>query len=268
MNKTSVLESLIQTVTQQGKPADDLLFGVLSDTMLRRELLTYPQVVETLRQAAILRSGVNCAAVEDELAELLSIEEDDSAAVGRAQQLMLHVQLCPWCAELYGTAQNVSAAQTSGRLAPWPITAAKRPRGAAPALPVIVSQIELKRVLGKIRQQAPAWRSGASRTDPKRRSEAPMPDPIVYAGILPNQPDLFVDITLSNAGDTINPILHLIVKLKGTGPYENRGVILQHEAETRTARTDSSGQARFVDVPPAWLDDASVSDLLVFVTPL
>lgn len=252
MNTTNLLKSLIQTVSQQGHLSDDLLFRVLSNTTLRRELLTYTEIVEALSQAAVERTGVDCATVENEFSALLLVEDAEIDALKPYQQMALHVRLCPWCAEMYMTARNIGAAQESGHLLPWPIK-----EGNAPTIPapIVVPRMELQRALHKFHRQAPVRRSGGTRPDPK-----------VYTTSVPSQPELFIHVTLATAENTMSPIPYLLVTLKGVGPCENRGIILQDENDTRTARTDENGQARFMDVPAAWLDEGAASDLILFVT--
>lgn len=248
------LTQLIDAVTHQRVVQPSVLHEVLSDPMLRRRLLNQHQIATALAQSATAQSGIDCAEVEDQIAILIDSEQRGEN-LEHFVPVQQHIHACPWCSELYGAARGLDSAQISGSVPQWPQQLKLAASLIPPSIvPLVVPRREVRRAIQEVEQL---------RAIPEVEQKH---QPIMYTGLVPGHPDLFITIQLTGKPSTDSGPLALLVQLQGTSPIGNRTITLQLDSKIRSARTNSAGQTSITDVPDSWLE-ADAGDLLIFIGP-
>jgi hypothetical protein len=100
--------------------AQRIIALLVGEPTIRQHVLAHQSLLVSLTQHAAQLSELDCATVHQLLATYLDAEQLGVADHTSYQRLVLHVQHCPLCCELYHNASAISAAQASGALPAWP----------------------------------------------------------------------------------------------------------------------------------------------------
>ncbi|MBA3944199.1 MAG: hypothetical protein H0X37_06500 [Herpetosiphonaceae bacterium] len=222
-------------------PPPEQVARVVTDPIGRREVLAHPAFAIALMEEARRISGLDCEEVGDQLALAFPPAAAATSSVLSTEHFILHLQLCPFCAEEYGLARDIEAAQDAGILPPWPRPA---PPGAStppsvrwlPPLDLVVPNMPLKVPTSQVSR---AWRGEH------------VAGQIVYADAVPGS-ELLLRATLTQLAAATPDSWELEVEIMPP-PQTSYRLRLQHGTATVETDADSSGIARFSGIPDAWI---------------
>lgn len=252
VSSDDVLTHVINVIKQGQQPQPSVLRQMLDDYSLRRRLLEQPAIADALAQAATLRSQVGCAEVGEEIPVLIDAERRGTA-LARLVQIKQHIELCPWCMDLYAATRALAEAQANGQAPQWPKPPVRPPLTIPPSiLPLVVSQKNIQHALRQARTLRGRHATGVNNR------------PLVYSGPVPGHPELFIDLQLRDMPKDDVTQTVLFVRIHGAASVANRTVTLQRGSEILSVRTNSAGETFIADVPSGWLQP-DAGDLLIFI---
>jgi hypothetical protein len=251
MDLKQELATALSTFASGNLPREESVELLLKNTATRQQLLTHPRLTAALARRATLGSGLTCTEVEDSLAGVIDAEGRGDKVQAEYDQLMLHLHLCAECYEVYRAATDILAAQATGVLPRWPQATIPPAR---PTATIVLSRAMIQSKLSTWQKHRSARVRGSSASQQ-----------LLYAGDIPEHPDLFARVILSQPKEAGDELWRITVDLSGPAALMKRQISLRCGSETHSSYTDTQGVALFAGIPKKWLMPANASDLQISV---
>ena len=245
-----MFNQLLDSFQRQVLPDRTTLRELIRDPASRARLLAHIPLRTYLANIATLRSGIDCATVDVEMAAFIDAERAGDDVQTIYEDVVVHLSQCPDCYERYMLVRATIETLEGDDAPAWALAVPPPTPPMPPMMTAIVARHEFRRA-ADIRARRAAMRG-------TRDTEH-----VLYNGALPERPGAFVEVTLRSG--TPPARWNILVAVSGTIGGADRTVRLKCGLETRFMQTDANGEAIFDDIPDAWVVGDDVPDLEVGV---